>query len=107
MDGIRSEQVDAFSSVCLDGIVEIRTVVLRRKMTRETLITFASKLPACMVAMKARCGAYFLGRRFAAQGNTVRLMSPEYVQPNVKSQKTDDRDAEAIAEAATRPTCVL
>jgi len=60
VDGIRSEQVDAFSSVCLDGIVEIRTVVLRRKMTRETLITFASKLPACMVAMKARCGAYFV-----------------------------------------------
>jgi transposase len=32
------------------------------------------------------------------------LMSPEYVQPYVKAQKTDDRDAEAIAEAATRPT---
>jgi hypothetical protein len=31
-------------------------------------------------------------------------MSPEYVQPYVKSQKTDDRDAGAIAEAATRPT---
>lgn len=30
-------------------------------------------------------------------------MSPEYVQLYVKSQKTDDRDAEAIAEAATRP----
>jgi transposase len=26
------------------------------------------------------------------------------VQPYVKAQKTDDRDAEAIAEAATRPT---
>ena len=34
----------------------------------------------------------------------VRLMSPEYVQPYVKAQKNDDRDAEAIAEAATRPT---
>jgi transposase len=34
----------------------------------------------------------------------VRLMSPEYVRPYVKSQKNDDRDAEAIAEAATRPT---
>jgi transposase len=40
-------------------------------------------------------------------GHTVRLMSPEYVQPYVKSQKTDDRDAEAIAEAATRPTMRL
>jgi transposase len=31
-------------------------------------------------------------------------MSPEYVQPYVKGQKNDERDAEAIAEAATRPT---
>jgi transposase len=31
-------------------------------------------------------------------------MSPEYVRPYVKSHKNDDRDAEAIAEAATRPT---
>jgi Transposase len=30
-------------------------------------------------------------------------MSPEYVRPYVKAQKNDDRDAEAIAEAATRP----
>lgn len=32
------------------------------------------------------------------------MMSPEYVQPYVKAQKNDERDAEAIAEAATRPT---
>ncbi len=31
-------------------------------------------------------------------------MSPEYVRPYVKAQKNDDRDAEAIAEAALRPT---
>ena len=41
---------------------------------------------------------------FAAQGHDVRLMSPEYVRPYVKAQKNDDRDAEGIAEAATRPT---
>jgi transposase len=31
-------------------------------------------------------------------------MSPEYVRPYVKAQKNDELDAEAIAEAATRPT---
>ena len=31
-------------------------------------------------------------------------MSPEYVRPYVKAHKNDDRDAEAIAEAAARPT---
>jgi len=54
--------------------------------------------------MEACCGAHHLGRLFAAQGHEVRLMSPEYVRPHVKSQKNDDLDAEAIAEAATRPT---
>jgi transposase len=54
--------------------------------------------------MEACCGAHHLGRLLGAQGHEVRLMSPEYVRPYVKAQKNDDRDAEAIAEAATRPT---
>jgi transposase len=37
----------------------------------------------------------------------VRLKSPEYVRPYIKAQKNDDRDAEGIAEAATRPTMRL
>jgi transposase len=94
------------NSCSVAGLDSTGTVVLRRKMTREGLVAFASKLPAC-IAMEACCGAHFLGRTFASQGHTVRLMSPEYVQPYVKSQKTDDRDAEAIAEAATRPTMRL
>jgi transposase len=54
--------------------------------------------------MEACCGAHHLGRVFLEEGHEVRLMSPEYVRPYVKAQKNDDRDAEAIAEAATRPT---
>src|SRR5581483_9327612 len=50
------------------------------------------------------CGAHHLGRLLSGMGHTVRLMSPEYVRPYVKAQKNDDRDAEAIAEAAMRPT---
>jgi transposase len=54
--------------------------------------------------MEACCGAHHLGRVLRDQGHEVRLMSPEYVRPYVKAHKNDDRDAEAIAEAATRPT---
>ena len=50
------------------------------------------------------CGAHHLGRILAAQGHTVRLMSPEYVRPYVKAQKNDDRDAGAIGKAAIWPT---
>jgi transposase len=88
----------------LAGLDSSGAVVLRRKITRESTVKFTATLPPCVVAMEACCGAHFLGRAFAAQGHAVRLMSPEYVQPYVKAQKTDDRDAEAIAEAATRPT---
>lgn len=86
------------------GVDATGRVVLRRRMKRETFIVFARQWPSCVVAMEACCGAHHLGRQMAAQGHEVRLMSPEYVRPYVKAQKNDDRDAEAIAEAATRPT---
>ena len=75
-------------------------VVLRRRIQRKTIVGLASKLSPCTIAMEACCGAHHLGRAFSTQAHTVRLMSPEYVRPYVKAQKNDDRDAEAIAEAA-------
>lgn len=80
------------------------TIVLKRRMQPATIANFAAKLVPCTIAMEACCGAHHLGRLLAAQGHTVKLMSPEYVRPYVKAQKNDERDAEAIAEAATRPT---
>ena len=79
-------------------------VVMRRRLRREGVLALAAKLAPCTVAMEACCGAHHMGRTLAALGHKVRLMSPEYVRPYVKAQKNDDRDAEAIAEAATRPT---
>jgi len=97
--------IDLGKNVCsIVGLDAFGAVVLRRRAKRETLIGFAAKLPPCIVAMEACCGAHHLGRLFANQGHDVRLMSPEYVRPYVKAQKNDDRDAEGIAEAATRPT---
>ena len=92
------------NSCSLAGMDATGAVVMRKRMTRDAIVTFATTLPACVIAMEACCGAHFLGRTLALHGHTIRLMSPEYVQPYVKAQKTDDRDAEAIAEAATRPT---
>jgi len=92
------------NSCSLVGFDAVGVLVLRRRARRETIIGLTAKLPRCVVAMEACCGAHHLGRLLAAQGHTIRLMSPEYVRPYVKAQKNDDRDAEAIAEAATRPT---
>jgi transposase len=92
------------NSCSVVGVGGQGAVVVRRSMRRKTLIEYVAKLPACVVAMEACCGAHHLGRLFAARGHEVRLMSPEYVRPYVKAQKNDDRDAEGIAEAASRPT---
>lgn len=73
-------------------------------MRPASIVEFVAKYAPCTIAMEACCGAHYLGRQLLARGHTVKLMPPEYVRPYVKAQKNDDRDAEAIAEAATRPT---
>lgn len=97
--------VDLGKDICsVVGVDESGAVLLRRRMRRKTLIRFVADLPACIVAMESCCGAHHIGRIFVGQGHEVRLMPPEYVRPYVKAHKNDDRDAEAIAEAASRPT---
>jgi transposase len=92
------------NSCSLVGLDRSGAVVKRRRMRPESIPGFTKSMPSCIIAMEACCGAHHLGRLLTTQGHTVRLMSPEYVRPYVKAQKNDDRDAEAIAEAATRPT---
>jgi transposase len=86
------------------GLDASGAVIKRRRVRPENIPAFTKSMPTCVVAVEACCGAHHLGRLVAAQGHIVRLMSPEYVRPYVKAQKNDDRDAEAIAEASSRPT---
>jgi transposase len=92
------------NSCSVVGLDASGRVVLRRRLHRGSVAKLAAGLSPCVMAMEACCGAHYLGRVLREQGHQVRLMSPEYVRPYVKAQKNDDRDAEAIAEAATRPT---
>lgn len=80
------------------------SVVLRKKLTRGQLLAFFSKLPPCIVAMEACATAHYWAREIGEFGHEIRLVPPAYVKPFVKRQKNDVADAEAIAEAATRPT---
>ncbi len=80
------------------------SVAFRRKLSRGKLLGFLASQPPCTVAMEACAGAHYWGREIAALGHEVRLVPPIYVKPFVKRQKNDAADAEAITEAAERPT---
>lgn len=54
--------------------------------------------------MEACAGAHFMARTLGGLGHHVRLIAPHLVRPFVKSNKNDFADAEAICEAASRPS---
>lgn len=78
--------------------------VLRKKVSRAQLLGFLAKQPPAIVAMEACATAHEWGRAISGLGHEVRLVPPIYVKPFVRRQKNDAADAEAIAEAASRPT---
>lgn len=79
-------------------------VAFRKKLSRGQVLAFFADMPPCVVAMEACATAHYWAREISALGHTVRLVPPAYVKPFVKRQKNDASDAEAIAEAASRPT---
>jgi transposase len=86
------------------GMDDRGNVVSRKRVSRHDLRPFLAKLPPGRIGIEACGGAHDWARRFRASGHEVKRMAPQLVKPYVKSNKNDRRDAEAIAEAVTRPT---
>jgi transposase len=78
--------------------------VLRKQLKRCQVLAFFAKLAPCVVAMEACGTAHYWAREIAKLGHETRLIPPAYVKPYVKRGKNDALDAEAICEAASRPT---
>ncbi len=78
--------------------------LLRKKFSRTQLTAFLSTCIASTVVMESCAGAHFMARHITLLGHQVKLISPQFVRPFVKSNKNDFIDAEAICEAASRPT---
>jgi transposase len=86
------------------GVDAAERPVLRRKLARKEMIRFFEKLPATLVAIEACAGSHHWARLLTSLGHEVRLIAPQLVKPYVKRGKNDAADAEALCEAASRPT---
>ena len=74
-------------------------VVLQKTLRRDAVSGFFANLPPCLIGMEASNGAHYWARILSGFGHQIRLISPQFVTPYVKSNKNDRNDAEAICEA--------
>ena len=78
--------------------------VKKKQLKRKQVLPYLARLEPCLIAMEACGGANYWAREMKDLGHEVKLIAPQYVKPYVKGNKNDYNDAEAIAEAAQRPT---
>jgi hypothetical protein len=88
----------------LVGMDEHGTMLVRKRLYRAPVMACIAQRPPPLMGMAACGGAHDWARRFRAHGHAVTRMAPQFVKPYVKANKNAMRDAEAIAEAVTRPT---
>ena len=67
--------------------------MLKRTLTCNKLLPFIANLPKCRIVMEARGGENFWARKFTSYGHDVKLISPQFVKPFVKSNRNDYCDA--------------
>ncbi|MBX9917636.1 MAG: IS110 family transposase [Nitrosomonas sp.] len=77
--------------------------VLRKQLRRSEMARFFANLDPCLIGMEACGSSPHWARKLSEFGHTVKLMSPQFVKPYVKTNKHDIADAEAICEAVSRP----
>lgn len=101
----RSNRFDSAKCVFeVHGVDSHGKVVVRKTLRRDAVARFFANLPPCLVGMEASNGAHYWARVLTNLGHEVRLISPQFVKPYVKSNKNDRNDAEAICEAVGRPS---
>lgn len=88
----------------LVGLSAAGAPIQKCKFRRDTLLQFFQRARRTLVGMEACPGSQWLARKLKELGHDVRIIPAQFVKPYVKSNKNDIIDAEAIAEAATRPT---
>lgn len=105
MENLSTIGIDIAKSVIqVHGATESGRRLFSKKLYRSEFLPFMANLKPCLVGMEACAGAHHWGRELSKLGHEVKLMAPQHVKPYVKTNKNDAADAEACAEAVTRPT---
>lgn len=79
-------------------------ILFNRTLKRHQVTSFVANLSLCEIILESCASSNYWARVFSQQGHTVKLINPAYVRPYVKTNKNDAADAEALCEAASRPT---
>jgi len=87
----------------LHGADQSGKAILKKMLTRDKLLPFLANLNPCLIGLEACGGSNYWAREIQSLGHDVRLISPQYVKPYVKTNKNDYNDAAAICEAVSRP----
>jgi len=87
----------------IHGVGERGKVAVRKQLKRSEMASYFARLEPCLIGMEACGSAHHWARKLQGFGHTVKLMSPQFVKPYVKTNKNDMADAEAICEAVSRP----
>lgn len=94
----------AKSAFHLYAVNKMGRYIKKKQLKRKQVLPYLARLEPCVIAMEACGGANYWAREMKDLGHEVKLIAPQYVKPYVKGNKNDYNDAEAIAEAAQRPT---
>lgn len=78
--------------------------VLKKRLERYHLSLYIANLLPCTIVIEACGGANYWARVFQGHSHQVKLISPQFVKPFVKTHKNDANDAPAIVETASHPS---
>lgn len=105
MENVTTIGIDLAKAVVqVHGVNRHGKAVLKKRLKRTELLAYLSKMPRGVVVMEACGGAHWWASQINKLGHDAKLIAPQHVKPFVKSNKNDYHDAEAICEAAQRPS---
>src|SRR5262245_65396012 len=89
------------------GIDAEGTTVLRRRLRRNQVLAFFSRVPRCVVGLEACATAHYWARELAALGHEVRLMPALYVKASIKRKQARCRRCGSDLRGCSAPDDAL